>query len=105
MGEWKMTKDKIVEKGWYRLALTNRQRFTGQCLSIRQRGKTWIQYSFDIGEEETDKIVRKPCLLILHIDDIASAMRLSPRYIEHVESRRGEWHVIRYKGLLPYGEE
>ena len=100
-----MTKDEIVAKGWYRLSLTNKQRFTGQCIGVKDRGNGWIQYSFDIGESENDKIIQKPHLLILHKDDIASAVRLSPRYIEVVRSKKGGWDVSRYKGLMLYGED
>jgi len=101
-----MTKDAIVEKGWYRLTLTNRQRFTGKCIRIsgKTAKKPWISYSFDVGERENDKFVQ-PHLLILHQDDIASAVRLSPRYIEYVRTREGGWDVLKYKGLLKYGEE
>lgn len=99
-----MTKDKIVEKGWYRLSLTNRQRFTGRCIGIKRRSHTWVQYTFDVGEKENDKFSQRN-ILILHQDDIASAIRLSPRYIEHVHSREEGWDVTRYKGLFRYGEE
>jgi hypothetical protein len=102
-----MTKDAIVEKGWYRLTLTGRQRFTGKCNHVSTKthgGKSWKQYSFDVGERENEKFVQ-PHLLILHQDDIASAIRLSPRYIEYVRTREGGWDVLKYKGLLKYGEE
>jgi hypothetical protein len=101
-----MTKDTIVEKGWYRLTLTGRQRFTGKCIRISEKTakRPWISYSFDVGEKDNDKFV-KPHILIIHQNDLASAVRLSPRYIESVRTRENGWNVLKYKGLLKYGEE
>ena len=92
--------DNIVEKGWYKIIMSNKQRFTGQCTRIKNN----ISFTFDIGESENETIVRKE-IFMLHKDDIKNAIRLSPRYIEQIVTNGGGWRKIRYKGLLKYGEE
>lgn len=94
-----MPKDKIIQKGWYRLVITTGQKFTGQCINIKNN----IQLTFDIGSDENSKYYR-PRILIIHKDDIRSSIRLSPRYIETIETTRGGWTQYRHKGLLTYEE-
>jgi hypothetical protein len=93
-----MVKDKIVEGGWYKLSLSDGRKYTGKCTRTKPMSLT-----FDIGDDENDKIHKRQ-ILILHIDDPKSAVRLSPRYIETIETKSKGWIKYRYKGLFKFGE-
>lgn len=95
-----MTKDEFVEKGWYRIVLITGERFTGKC--SHSEGVT---STFDIGSDESETINRIR-ILIIHKDDVKSSVRLSPRYIETIETHTKDgWTKYRYKGLFNYGED
>jgi len=95
-----MVKEEFVEKGWYRIVLTTGERFTGKCTYIKDDTST-----FDIGSDESETIDRIRILMI-HKDDVKSSVRLSPRYIETIETHTKDgWTKYRYKGLFNYGED
>jgi hypothetical protein len=95
-----MVKDVFVENGWYRIVLITGERFIGKCSGIKGDTST-----FDIGSDESETIDRIR-ILIIHKDDVKSSVRLSPRYIETIETNTKDgWTKYRYKGLFKYGEE
>lgn len=88
----------VVQKGWYRMSLTDGRRYTGQCLVVK--GNVFV---FDIGLWWNASTNRKQNLRIDAVD-LKTLTRLSPRYIEEVITRSQGWTKKTYKGLMAYGE-
>jgi len=91
-------KDEIVKGGWYRLTYkaalegggTTKKRGVAQCIGTGRyipRLST-VSYTFNFGLDE-DPLTISHLHAIVHPDDIISAVRLSPRYIETTLEEKG----------------
>jgi len=103
-------KDKFVKKGWYRVTIPSgrgHMTFVGQLASGGPskllKGK--MSYIFDIGHDES-RTHTGPAIMWISEEDVISAKRLSPRYIETKTTVRGGKTIERYDSPdIAYGEE
>lgn len=99
----KISVEDFVINGYYKVVLSNKKRFTGKCIKKNPLKRSIY---FDYGEDELpDGKTTRKLVYMLHEDDVASAKRLSQRYIENIYNKGKDGTLrVRYKGLFEYGE-
>jgi hypothetical protein len=92
----------FVKGGIYKVLLTDKRRFTGYCdrVSTKMHPKYGRTYVFRIGFTETKTDISED-IFIIYDADVKTATRMSPRYVESIETNGKQ----RYKALFKYGEE
>jgi hypothetical protein len=109
-----MKEIQFVKKAWYRVSIHSgkgHKTFVGQCISAGPskilKGK--LSIIFEIGHESQETkegLASGPAIMWISEEDVISAKRLSPRYIEIKETRRGKKIIERYDSPdIAFGEE